>query len=207
MADTTTAGAPPGASTQAGASDHLPRHNWGWFLVRGIIALLLGLAALFAPGVTLFAFALVFAVFSFVDGVAQLVAGIRGASHKSQRYGALIFGGIVGVAIGVLFLLWPLLSTFVYALMLVILIAFWAVVTGVFEIAAAVRLRRAITGEWLLGLSGALSVLLGFALLALALWQPGLTMLSVGWLIAIYAFASGIALIVLAFRLRRKASA
>jgi uncharacterized membrane protein HdeD (DUF308 family) len=194
---------PPGAGA-AVAGDHLPRHNRARVLVRGIIALLLGLVALFAPGVTLFAFALVFAAFSFADGVTQLIAGIRGASHKSQRYGSLIFGGIVGIAIGVLFLLWPLVSTFVYALMLAVLIAFWAVVTGVLEIFAAVRLRRAIRGEWLLGLSGALSVLLGFALLALALLQPGLTMLSIGWLIAFYAFASGIVLIILAFRLRGK---
>jgi uncharacterized membrane protein HdeD (DUF308 family) len=190
-----------------GDRPHLPRHNWAWFLVRGIIALLLGLVALFAPGVTLFAFALVFAAFSFADGISQLIAGLRGARHKSQRYGSLIFGGIVGIAIGLLFLVWPLVSTFVYALMLVLLIAFWAVTTGIFEIAAALRLRREIRGEWLLGLSGALSVVLGFALLALALAEPGLTMLSIGWLIAIYAFASGISLVVLAFRLRRKSSA
>jgi len=194
------------ASPQSGSGDHLPRHNWGWFLIRGIIALLLGVAALFAPGVTLFAFALVFAVFSFVDGVSSLVAGIRGASHKSHRYGSLIFGGIVGIAVGVLFVAWPLLSTFIYALMLVVLIAFWGVVTGVFEIAAAVRLRREIEGEWLLGLSGVLSVLLGFALLVLAIVRPGVTMLSIGWLIAFYAFASGIVLIVLAFRLRARAA-
>jgi uncharacterized membrane protein HdeD (DUF308 family) len=75
------------------------------------------------------------------------------------------------------------------------------------EVAAAVRLRRTITGEWLLGLSGVLSVLLGLALLALVLAEPGLTMLSIGWLIAFYAFASGIVLIVLAFRLRRQAGA
>ncbi len=202
MVDYDAPAAPPGGSTLAG--DWLPHHNWAWFLVRGLIALVLGGIALFAPGVTVFAFALVFAAFSFADGVTQLIAGIRGAGHKSQRYGALIFGGIVGIAIGVFFVIWPLLSTVVYALMLVVLIAFWAVVTGGLEIAAAVRLRRAIRGEWLLGLSGVLSVLLGFALLALALWEPGLTMLSVGWLIAFYAFASGIALIVLSFRLRRK---
>jgi uncharacterized membrane protein HdeD (DUF308 family) len=202
------AAAKPHESTpQTVFGDHLPRHNWAWFLIRGVIALLLGLVALFAPGVTVFAFALVFAAFSFADGVTQLIAGIRGATHKSQRYGSLIFSGIVGVAIGVLFAIWPLLSTFVYTMMLVVLVGFWGLVTGVLEIAAAVRLRRTITGEWLLGLSGTLSVLLGLVVLALVLVEPGLTMLSIGWLIAFYAFASGIALIILAFRLRRKTSA
>lgn len=191
---------------ETGLGDFLPRHNWAWFLVRGVIALLLGAAALFAPGVTLFAFALLFAAFSFADGVAQLVAGIRGATHKSQRYGSLIFGGIIGLLIGVLFLIWPFLSTLVYALMAAVLIAFWAIVTGALEIAAAVRLRRAIEGEWLLALSGGLSVLLGFVLIALVASRPSVTVLSIGWLIAIYAFASGIALIALAFRLRAKAT-
>jgi uncharacterized membrane protein HdeD (DUF308 family) len=198
---------PHESTSQTVFGDHLPRHNWAWFLIRGVIALLLGLVALFAPGVTVFAFALVFAAFSFADGVTQLVTGIRGATHKSQRYGSLIFSGIVGVAIGVLFVIWPLLSTFVYTMMLVVLVGFWALVTGVLEIAAAVRLRRAIAGEWLLGLSGALSVLFGLVVLALVLVEPGLTMLSLGWLIAFYAFASGVALIILAFRLRRKANA
>jgi uncharacterized membrane protein HdeD (DUF308 family) len=194
-------------AAQAMFGDHLPRHNWAWFLVRGVIALLLGLIALFAPGVTVFAFALVFAAFSFADGVTQLIAGIRGATHKSQLYGSLIFGGIIGIAIGVLFVISPIVSTAVYTLMLVILIAFWALVTGALEVAAAARLRRAISGERLLGLSGVLSILLGLALLALVLAEPGLTMLSIGWLIAFYAFASGIVLIVLAFRLRRQAGA
>ena len=208
MVDDETAAAPaPQHAARENTADKLPRHNWGWFLVRGVIAVLLGLVALFAPGLTVFALALVFAAFSFADGVAQLIAGVRGASHKSQRYGSLICGGIAGIAVGVLFLIWPFASAFVYALMLVVLIAFWAVVTGAFEIAAAVRLRREIEGEWLLGLSGIFSILLGLALLALAVAQPGLTILSVGWLIALYAFASGAVLIVLAFRLRRSTSA
>ena len=199
--ETTPAGRTAGSLLPFG---NLPQHNWGWFVVRGIIALLLGVAALFAPGVTLFAFALLFAAFVFADGVAQLIAGIRGARHHTERYGALIFSGLIGIAVGVLFFVWPLVSTLVYALFLVALIAFWAIVTGVAEIVAAVRMRREIEGEWLLGLSGALSVLLGMALIFLSLVQPGVTLLSIGWLIAAYALASGIALIVLGFRLRKR---
>lgn len=182
----------------------VPRHNWGWFVFRGILALLLGLVALLAPGVTLFAFALVFAAFAFADGVTQLIAGIRGARHHKERYGGLIFSGLIGVAIGVLFFIWPLLSTLAYALLVVALIALWAISTGIFQVAAAVRMRREIEGEWLLALAGILSLLLGLALIAMAMIQPGVSILSVGWLIALYAFASGISLIVLGFRLKKR---
>lgn len=193
---------------RAGAADMtadiLPRRNWGWFLARGLLLLLLGVAALLAPGAALLAFALVFAAFSFADGVMALISGVRGARHKRDRWGALLLSGAAGIAVGVLFVLFPLVSTFAYAITVVVLIAAWAVVTGVFEISAAIRLRKAIKGEWLLGLSGALSILLGIALAVLLVLQPGITALSVAWLIAIYALIAGVAFIALAFRLRRK---
>ncbi|MBC7159824.1 MAG: DUF308 domain-containing protein, partial [Porphyrobacter sp.] len=107
--------------------------------------------------------------------------------------------------VGVLFVLFPLLSTLAYGLFTVMIIAAWAVVTGVLEIAAAIRMRREIEGEWLLALSGVLSVLLGVGLVVLAWIDPGVTVLSVGWLIAIYALIAGIALIVLSLRLRKRA--
>lgn len=181
----------------------LPQHNWNWFLWRGIAAITLGLVALFFPGLTLYAFALVFAAFSFVDGVFALAAGVRGASHHSERWGALVFSGLVGIAVGVIFFLWPLLATAAWAFMLVVLVAFWSLVTGVLELSAAVRLRKAIEGELLLGLAGLLSVVLGLALLWLLVASPGATLLSVGWLIGIYALASGVALVLLALRLKR----
>lgn len=206
MADATTN--PPGFAT---ASDTMRRsllqHNWGWLVARGVAAIILGLIALFAPGLTLFVLAMVFAAFSFIDGIAHLVSGIRGARHKQERYGWLILSGLAGIAVGVLFVIWPLVSTLVYAMLVVTLIAVWALLTGAFQLAAAVRLRREIEGEWLLGASGVLSILLGLALLVLSWVMPGLTILSVGWLIAFYAFASGVALLVLGFRLRKRRNA
>lgn len=182
----------------------LPRRNWKWFLLRGIVALALGIAAMLFPGFTLLTFAMLFAAFSFADGVLSLIAGIRGARDKAERWGALVFSGLIGILIGVVFFVWPLLATATYAFLLIVLIAFWAFVTGVLEIAAAIRLRKAIEGEVLLGLAGVLSVLLAVALIAMLVAWPATTLLSVGWLIGAYMLASGIALVVLALRLRRE---
>jgi uncharacterized membrane protein HdeD (DUF308 family) len=186
---------------------HLPAHNWGWFMLRGILGLLLGLAAILFPLSAVFAFTMIFAIYCFIDGVASLVAGFRGAHEPGHRWGALIFSGIVGIIIGILFVLMPLIAAFTYAFLAVVLVAGWAIISGVLEIAAAIRLRKEIPGEWLLGLSGAISVLLGIAIIVLVIPSPAATIFSAAWLIALYGFASGIVLIAQALRLRRRAGA
>jgi uncharacterized membrane protein HdeD (DUF308 family) len=180
----------------------LPAHNWSWFLVRGLLMLAFGAISLLSPGLTLVAFTAVFAAFSFVDGVAALVSGLRGAGAHAPRWLSLVLAGLVGMAIGVVFVVWPLFSTAVYAAIVVAGIAGWAIVTGVLQVIAAIRLREAIEGEWLLGLVGLLTVVLGVWLLVQVWNEPLVTLLSVGWLIAFWAIAAGIALIVLALRLR-----
>lgn len=192
----------PQASTST-----LPQRNWVWFLVRGVLALILGVLSILFPFGALFAFALVFAAFAFVDGVASLVSGIRGARDKAERWGSMVFRGLIGVAVGVLFIAWPLTTTVSYALVTLVMLIVWSLATGVLEIVAAVRLRREIKGEWLLALSGVLSILLGFAILFFLLSFPQITILSVGWMIGVYALAAGVALIVLSFRLRGRGQA
>ncbi len=182
--------------------DGLLRHNWGWIVARGALLILLGALALLAPTAALFAFATVFATFSFVDGVFAAISAIRGARDKTEHWGALLFSGIVGIAIGVLFVLFPLVSTFALAWVALVLIAAWAVLTGVLEIAAAIRLRRVIEGEWLLALAGTLSLALGLILAMMLAVMPGVTALSVAWLIGIYALIAGVSLVALGFRLR-----
>jgi uncharacterized membrane protein HdeD (DUF308 family) len=193
------------ASADASRVSDLAKHNWGWFMVRGVLALILGVVAVYRPFSALFAFTLVFAAYCFVDGVASLIAGIRGA-QAGKSWGALVFRGVTGVLIGVLFVLLPMITTATYAFLSILMLAIWSVVTGLFEIMAAIRLRKEIEGEWLLGVSGAISLLLGIGIVALVLPNPAATMLSAAWLIAIYAFIVGVALVAQAFRLRGKAA-
>ena len=177
--------------------------DWGWLVLRGGLAIVLGVLAILFPASALFAFTMVFAAFALIDGLLSLASGISGA-RKKERWWALIARGLVGILVGVLFVLMPYVTTLSYALMSLALLAVWSIFTGVFEIAAAVKLRKEIRGEWLLGLSGLLSVLLGMAIPLILMLYPAATILSVGWVIGVYALAAGIILIVQAFRLRQR---
>ena len=193
------------SSTTAGDerfTDRLPAHNWSWFALRGVLLLVLGAMSLLFPFSALFAFAAVFAAFCFADGIFALVSGLRGAGRHQERWWTLVISGLLGIAVGVVFFLFPLLGTLTYAVLMVSLIAVWAVTSGVLQIGAAWRLRRAIEGEWLLILVGALTVLLGLCLVAMLFAAPGPTLLSLSWLIGVWALIGGVAMLVLAFRLR-----
>jgi uncharacterized membrane protein HdeD (DUF308 family) len=181
---------------------NLPAHNWAWFLFRGIIALILGILAIFFPFSALTAFAFLFALFAFVDGISLLVSGIAGAASHRERWWGLVIAGLVGIAVGVIYIAWPGLSTVSYALVFLVMIAIWAIVNGSGQIGSAMRLRREIHGEWLLAVAGIFSILLGVAILVVTATVPGASLLSVGWIIGFYALVIAAALIALAFRLR-----
>lgn len=181
-------------------------HTWSWVMLRGVLAIALGILAVLFPLGALFAFTLLFAAYAFVDGIASLIAGIRSA-RAGERWGAMVFRGVTGILVGVVFVLLPMVATLTYAFLAVVMLAIWSIIAGIFEISAAIRLRKVIQGELLLGISGLFSLLLGIAILALVIPSPTATILSAAWLIAIYAFAAGIVLIMLAFQLKRKAAA
>ena len=165
---------------------------------RGIVAILFGVIAFVWPGVTLGALVLLFGVYAFVDGVAGIILGIKDYGER-ERWWATLLAGIVGVAAGILTFMMPGIT----ALALLALIAVWAILHGIFEIVAAVRLRHSIHGEWLMGFIGALSVAFG----VLMLMFPGAGALAVVIWIGAFAIASGIALIALGFRVRKIAHA
>jgi len=193
-----------GAGGEARAGVSLLRRNWGWFVVRSVLALVLGVVAILFPVSALFAFTMVFAAYAGVDGLLSTIAGVRGATRKDERWWALVLRGIIGIAVAALFVLMPFAATIGYALMTLGMLSAWAILTGLLEVFAAYRLRKEIEGEWLLGLSGVLSIVLGLAVpMALAM-NPLATILSVAWVIAGYAIVAGVVLIGLGLRLRRR---
>jgi uncharacterized membrane protein HdeD (DUF308 family) len=163
---------------------------WWTLVLRGVVAVLFGLAALFWPGKTLFVLILFFGAYTLVDGIFAIVGGIM----DSSRRWLLLIEGVLGVVAGLILLARPGLG----ALVLLYVIAFWAIVTGVMEILAAISLRREIDNEWLMILGGALSVLFGVILAIL----PGAGLLSLTWLIGAYALVFGVAFIFLGFRVK-----
>jgi uncharacterized membrane protein HdeD (DUF308 family) len=171
--------------------------NWWALALRGVAAILFGILAFAWPGITLFVLVLFFGAYMLVDGIFAIVAAVRAAGEE-DRWWLLLIEGILGVLAGLVAFFWPGLT----ALALLYFIAAWAIVTGIMEIVAAVRLRQEIEGEWALGLSGLLSVIFGVLLVVLPA-PAGL--LSLVWLIGAYAVATGVLLLILAFRVRSEA--
>jgi uncharacterized membrane protein HdeD (DUF308 family) len=164
-----------------------------WLIVRGAAGFILGILAFLWPGITLAVLVGLFAAYAIVDGFTNLFLGLSHTPGQGRSW-ALVAQGVLGIAAGILTLVWPGMT----ALVLVFFIAAWAIVTGVFEIAAAIRLRKVIHGEWLLALSGALSVLFGFAMFAF----PAAGALAIAWMLGAYTAAAGVVLIALGIRLR-----
>jgi uncharacterized membrane protein HdeD (DUF308 family) len=167
--------------------------NWWALGLRALAAILLGIIALAMPGPTLGAIVIVFGIYAITDGVLAIIAAIRGIRRK-ERWGAMLFEGIIGIVAGAIALVWPGIG----ALALTYLVAGWALATGAFEIAAAIRLRKIMTGEWLLMIAGILSIV--FAVLVAAF--PGVGALTLVWLLGAYALAYGVISLVLALRVR-----
>lgn len=180
---------------------HLAAHNWGWFMLRGIVGVIFGILAIFMPVTALLAFTLVFAAYALIDGIASLVSGLRGASRHGGHWGALVFRGIIGIVVGLVFLFMPVLATLTYAFMAMVLIAAWAILTGILEIVTAIRLRKEMTGEWLLVLVGIGSIVFGIVIFSWIISYPLATIVSAAWILAIYAFCTGIILIAQSLRL------
>jgi uncharacterized membrane protein HdeD (DUF308 family) len=164
--------------------------NWWALALRGVAAVLFGLLTFFLPGITLVTLVLLFGAYALVDGIFNVAAFFRVASH----HWALLIEGVIGIIAGLLTFTWPAIT----AVALLYLIAFWGIFTGVFEIVAGIRLRKVIANEWLLLLMGVLSALFGL----LILFEPGAGALAIVLWIGVYALMFGIVLLTLAFRLR-----
>ncbi|MFP7675619.1 HdeD family acid-resistance protein [Marivita sp. S0852] len=167
--------------------------NWWLLLIRGIAAILFGIAAFAWPGLTMSVLVLLFGAWTFVDGAFAIADSIR-YRDRIDKWWLWLLDGVFGVFVGLLALFMPGVTAFV----LLMFIAAWAILGGILRIVAAIQLRKKIEGEWLLGLGGALSILFGVLLIAVP--QAGL--LSFIWLIAVWSIAIGILFTILAFGLR-----
>lgn len=167
--------------------------NWWALALRGIAAIIFGVVALFWPPAAVAALVAVFGAYALVDGIFNLVHAVR-AGRSGQRWGALVFEGIVSLLVGVLTLFFPGVT----ALALVLWVAAWSLVTGVAEIVAAIRLRKTIRGEWLLALSGILSVAFGILLFI----SPLIGAIAIAIWIGAYAVVFGALLVGLSLRLK-----
>jgi uncharacterized membrane protein HdeD (DUF308 family) len=167
--------------------------QWIWISLRGLAALSFGVMAFVWPEPTLVALTLVWGAYVFVDGVLALIAAFR-IRDQDKPVWPLIIVGLLGIAAGAVTFVWPDIT----ALSLLLLIAAWALVMGAFQIASAIHIRKTIDNEWMLGLSGVVSMIFG----AVIIFYPQAGALAVAWMIGAFAIPFGVLLIMLGFRLR-----
>ena len=192
MASSTVSSAFDAGSTSA--SESLAQ-NWWLFLLRGILGILFGVVALIFPGPTMLSLVLLFSAYTLVDGVAGIISAVRAIRRKEERWGWLIFEGLLNIAVAILAFLWPGMTVLAF----VLLVAAWAIVSGALMTAAAFRLNVS-HGRWWLVLGGLLSLAYGALLVATPL--SGAIVLT--WWMGAYAIAFGVALVILSFKLRSR---
>jgi uncharacterized membrane protein HdeD (DUF308 family) len=167
--------------------------NWWLLALRGVLGILFGIGAFVWPGATLAALVILFGAYVFVDGIFAVVAGI-GMRRQLSLWWLIVLEGAAGIVLGLL----TFRSPDTTALVLLTLIAAWSIVTGVIEIVTALRIRTLIENEWLMILSGVVSIIFGILLIA----QPGAGAIAIVWLLGGYALVFGILTLMLALRLR-----
>ncbi len=167
--------------------------NWWALVIRGIAAIIFGILTFAWPGATIAILVIFFGVYALIDGIFAIISAVRAAEHH-RRWAVFAIEGIVGILIGLFALFDPVAA----AALFVYVLGAWALITGILEIAAALRLRSHIPGEWTLILTGALSILFGI----LVFFAPLAGAVALIWIIAVYAILFGVLWLTLGFRLR-----
>ena len=167
--------------------------KWWVLLINGLCAIAFGLMAFAWPGVTLVALIFLFGLYCLIDGITAIMASVA-RDDRGRSWWQMLLIGLISIAAGIAVFAWPGIT----AVTLLMFIAFWAIVRGTFEILAAIELRKVIEHEWLLVLSGIVSIVFGLLLVS----RPGAGALAVVGLIGTLAIIRGCLLIGLAFRLR-----
>jgi uncharacterized membrane protein HdeD (DUF308 family) len=167
--------------------------DWWVFALRGVAAILFGVLAFVSPGITLTALVYLFGAYAFVDGATLLIALARGEAGARKNAWSVGIMGVLGIVISIVTLVWPGIT----ALSLLFIVAFWAITMGVFQVVAAIALRREIEGEFWMGLGGVMSVVFGIVLIV----SPGTGLLALVWLLGAWAIVFGASSLGLAYRL------
>jgi uncharacterized membrane protein HdeD (DUF308 family) len=188
-------------TTQIGYSYSL-KTNWWIIALRGILSIIVGIMALFMPATTLLIITLVFGAYSIVDGIFYIVAGINRA-REERAWGNLILLGLLEIITGLVVLIMPQVATISLTYFLWTMLSMWSIATGIFEIAAAIRLRRKIRGEWFLVFIGLVSIVVGICLTVLLWMNPAASLVTLGWFIGADFIVTGITSILLALKLRK----
>lgn len=169
----------------------LAKHWWA-ILIRGIVALLFAFLAFLATGFTLKLLLIFLGVYLLLDGLFAIIGALSATDHKN--WWVLLLEGIISIAAGIFVLAWPSLSL----LILVYIVAIWAVITGIFEFIASLAASWAAPGKIFIGLTGVLSVILGIVIFA----YPAMSIIAAIWLMGIYAFLIGISMIIFSIKLK-----
>jgi uncharacterized membrane protein HdeD (DUF308 family) len=172
----------------------LAKKIWIFAIIRGVLAIIFGLIALFSPIATAVALAILIGAYAIVNGVFDIIEAIRHRGSSSMVLRIVL--GAVSILFGILVLVWPGISLAI----LVIMVGIWAIIIGIIQIVASVRHRAVPHSGWVWGIiGGALSILFGILVL---IW-PGTGLVSIIWIVGIWAIVWGITLIVLGVQLRK----
>lgn len=171
---------------------HSLAKHWWVLLLRGIAAIVFGVLAFAWPGITIVSLVILYGAYALVDGVFSIIAAISGGTPAPRWWLAIV--GVAGILAGIISFAMPGMV----AIYLLLFMGAWAIVSGVFEIIGAIRLRKEIDNEWMLILHGVLTVLFGIILVAM----PGTGALALIWVIGAYAVAAGVIMVALSFKLK-----
>lgn len=179
-------------SPKTDAMNDMLANNWWAVALRGVVAILFGIAAFAMPFVTMLSLVVVFAAFSFVDGVFGIIMSVRGA-RKGERWIWLLLSGILGIVASAVAVLWPGITVLAF----VILVAAWALVSGTFMLISAFRLKVDHGRVWLV-IGGIASIIFGILLVV----SPFIGALVLTFWTGAHALVLGATLLVLAYKLR-----
>ena len=178
-------------------------NNWKWLLLDGALMVLVGIIALFAPISAVYAMTIVWGAFAFVDGIFSIAAGIGKARKREEHWVAMLLRGALGLMAGIVVLVMPMVATVALTAFTWAMISIWTLVTGVMEVVAAIRLRKEIKGEWMLALSGIVSVIFGLMVPVIVIQYPAASIVAMGYVIGFWALTHGALTLALAWKLQK----